>query len=105
MPLLRFRNFLSASRKPNMQAFGMYKAEANADLDVIEAYGIVPMAIGFTGTQDGSNHTFTISGPPSSIYLNGLRQATPGDYTIVGVVVTFTLAPQADDIILFMAGS
>lgn len=87
-----------------MRAFGMYRDEANADLDVIEAYGTVPVAIGFTGTQDGTNRSFVISGPPTLIALNGLLQSTPGDYTIAGNTVTFTLAPEADDILLFMGG-
>jgi hypothetical protein len=104
MPVLRFRNFLAASRKPNMLAFGMYQYNANRDLDVIEAYGVVPMAIGFTGVQNGSNKVFVISAPPTLVVFNGLIQSTPGDYTIAGTTVTFTMAPQPDDILLFMAG-
>jgi len=59
-----------------------------------------------TGTINGANTNFTLANTPTSgtemIYLNGLLQE-PGagnDYTITGSGITFTEAPETNDIIL-----
>jgi hypothetical protein len=98
MPTLLFRSFTAASRKKNMQSFGMFRSEATADLVVIEdASGTT---IGFTGTQDGSNTTFTVSALPDKVYRNGLLQSSPGDYSIVSNTIVWVIPPAEDDIIL-----
>lgn len=101
MPLLKFRNFTAAARKRNMPQFGMYRAEAVGDLAVIEDAADTP--VGITGTQDGSSTTFIISAPIASLYLNGMRQSTPEDYSVAGSILTWVLPPAADDIILGFA--
>jgi hypothetical protein len=58
------------------------------------------------GTPNGTLTTFTLAAapnPPASLhlYLNGLRQMTPGDATLSGVTITFiSLIPQTGDTIL-----
>lgn len=101
MPLLKFRNFLAASRKPNMLPFGMYRAEASADIDVIEDYGTLRIGsgLGITGVQDGVNTVFIMSDQPALVFLNGLYQTVGIDYSVNVNIVTFTIAPLADDII------
>lgn len=102
MPLLKFRNYLSASRKPNMIAFGMFKEGSN--LDHIEGLGTSALAV--TGTQDGSNQTFTLSASPDPTFTlvirNGLVQKNAVDFTIAGTSLTFLTPPAADDIILVL---
>lgn len=58
------------------------------------ADGITP-----TGTIDGNNVTFTLPHTPLGvpiITLNGVTQAEGIDYTIVGVTITFMVAPELD---------
>lgn len=98
MPVLKFRNYLAASRKPNAIAFGMYMAQASADLDVIEDHTSETLAI--TGTQDGSNTAFTIPGALGALYVNGARQAPNIDYVASSGGFTLMVPPQATDIIL-----
>lgn len=61
-----------------------------------------------TGTQDGSNKTFTISSAPTAgtdmLVLNGqvLKNGASDDYTLSGTTVTFNAgftAPEAADVI------
>lgn len=101
MPVLKFQNFTAASRKRNMIAFRMFRADAIADLAVIE--DAADSVVGFSGTQNGTNTSFTLSAPVAALYRNGLRQATPGDYSVSGSTLTWVLAPQSDDIILGFA--
>ena len=98
MPLLTFRNYLAASRKPNMINFGLYRAEAGSDLAVIEENSATPLPV--TGTQDGVNRAFIIPGPLGSLYLNGLRQAVGIDFTITTGGFTMTIPPRATDLFL-----
>lgn len=98
MPVLRFQNFLAASRKKNAQRFGLFRSDATADLDVIDDASAT--SIGFTGTQDGVNDTFTISAFPDKVFRNGLLQSTPADYSIVSNTIVWVLPPAADDTIL-----
>lgn len=107
MPLLKYQNFTAASRRRNMIAFRMFRAEAGVDINVIEDVG--SGLLGITGTQDGANPTFTLSGTPSStnflLVRNGLIQH-PGagnDYTLAGNIVTMTPPPATDDILLAIA--
>jgi len=66
-----------------------------------------------SGTVNGSNKVFTLSTTPDtgslSLYLNGLRQeeGSGNDYTLTGVTIVFTEAPQIGDIIIasFLSGS
>jgi hypothetical protein len=105
MPTLKHRNFLSASRKRNCIAFGMYRQDASADLEVIEDVGSGLLAI--TGTQDGSNAEFTLSAVPSGTNLvmvrNGNVLKINVDYLLSGNTVTFAIAPEAADILLAIA--
>ncbi len=98
MPQLKFRNYLAASRKPNMIAFGLYRNTASADLDVIEDNSSTTLAV--TGVQDGTNATFTIPGALGALYVNGARQAPEYDYTVSSGGFTLTIPPRATDIIL-----
>jgi hypothetical protein len=98
MPLLLFQTFTSAGRKANMQRFGMFRADATADLAVIDS--AASATIGFTGTQDGSNTTFTVSAAPSKVFRNGLLQKATVDYSIVSNTIVWVIPPAADDIIL-----
>ncbi len=98
MPLLKFRNYTAAGRKRNMAQFGMFRSDAIGDMAVIEDAADTP--VGITGSQDGSNNDFTISGPIASLYRNGLRMATPADYVVIGNTLHWWYAPAADDIIL-----
>ena len=108
MPVLKFRNFLAASRRRNMMGFGMYRAEAGADLEVIEDAASGSIAI--SGTQNGANTIFTLSAapiPPADLIIayNGLIQKLGVDYVIAGATLTFTMAPVAEDILLaFITG-
>lgn len=81
-----------------MQAFGMYQAQATADLDVIEDHTSETLAI--TGTQDGSNTTFTVPGALGELYVNGARQAPNVDFVVSTGGFTLLVAPKASDIIL-----
>src|SRR5690242_10438786 len=107
MPLLKFRNYQAASRKRNMIAFGLYRQDASADLDVIEDVG--SGKLGFTGTQDGQNTVFTLSAVPSDsnlvIVKNGLvlKSGAGNDYTLSGATVTLATPPYADDAIQAIA--
>jgi hypothetical protein len=98
MPVLKFMNFTAASRLPNLQRFGLYRSDATADLAVIDS--AASATIGFTGTQDGSNTTFTISAAPSKVFRNGLLQKATVDYSIVSNTIVWVIPPAADDIIL-----
>lgn len=98
MPVLKFRNYLAASRKHNCIAFGMYQSGATADLDVIEDTAIVSMTV--TGTQDGSNTAFIVPGPLGALYVNGLRQAPNIDYTVTTGGFTLNVPPNVNDTIL-----
>jgi hypothetical protein len=80
-----------------MQRFGMFRAEAAADLEVIDDASSSSVAI--TGTQDGVNADFTVDALPAVLVRNGLRQSTPGDYSITGNTLTWVVPPTADDII------
>jgi len=53
-----------------------------------------------TGTLDGSNATFTLSNPPTSLllFLNGVHQTLAIDYAISGATITYTVAPKASDV-------
>lgn len=62
-----------------------------------------------TGTVDGTNTVFNLSGTTSSfvaaslaIYRNGVRLAVTTDYTLSGTTVTFVAGaqPQSGDVIL-----
>lgn len=99
MPVLKFRNFLAASRKPNMLAFGMYRAEAAADIVVIENNSGADL-LGLAGTQDGSNATFTTSAAVGKLFLNGALLAPNIDYSTTGTGFILMRAPIATDIIL-----
>lgn len=98
MPLLKFRTYTSASRKPNMIAFGLYRNNASADLDVIEDNSSTTLSV--TGVQDGSNAVFTIPGALGALYVNGARQAPTIDYVVSTGGFTLTIPPRATDIIL-----
>lgn len=98
LPLLKFRSYTAASRKPNLIAFGMYCNNASADLDVIEDNSSTTLPV--TGAQDGANAVFTVPGPPGAIYINGARQAPTIDFVISTGGFTFTIPPRATDIIL-----
>jgi hypothetical protein len=103
MAVVRFRNFTAASRKPHMIQFGMYAQ--GASLDVIES--IIGTPIGVTGTQDGSNTTFTVSlafdTSLTDVLRNGLHQFSPGDYSLSGTTLTWVVPPEADDSIVILA--
>lgn len=107
MPLLKFRNFLAASRKPNMVPFGMYMVQASADTDVIENYGTLALGsgLGISGVQNGINMVFTMSAPPAQIFLNGLYQKVGVDYSVGGNVVTFAIPPVSDDIMVALGAA
>jgi len=60
-----------------------------------------------TGDINGSNVTFTLANTPSpadseQVYLNGIHQEPGGgnDYTISGDTITFSVAPETNDILL-----
>ena len=50
-----------------------------------------------TGTIDGSNKTFTLANTPTvgsvKLYLEGVRMDEGNDYTILGAIITFVVAP------------
>lgn len=54
-----------------------------------------------TGTQNGTNVTFSLAHTPlsgtESVFVNGLLQGYTDDYTISGNQITFTLAPLSGD--------
>ena len=58
------------------------------------------------GLINGTNTTFTVAFPPNPptslhLYLNGLRQNAPADFTLNGVNIVFVaLVPQIGDTIL-----
>ena len=60
-----------------------------------------------TGVVDGTNNTFTLSGPPSpvsslALFRNGIMQKPGVDYTLTGSTVAFVTAsiPQSGDTVL-----
>ena len=102
MPVLKFRNFLAASRRRNMLGFSMYRAEAAADLEVIEDSATGSIAI--SGTQNGANTVFTLSAAPLTatdliVVRNGLVQKFNTDFTLSGATLTFFYPPAADDML------
>lgn len=99
MPVLKYRNFLAASRKRNMIPFGMFRAEATADLAVIEDNSSDIM-LGVVGVQDGSNATFTTSDTVGKVYVNGALLAPDIDYSATSTGFILVRAPIATDIIL-----
>ena len=90
----RFRNFMSANRRPNMHAFGLFPS--SQDLSWIEAHGLEPTMGTVTGTVDGSNATFTVAELPPNVdvFVNGLRMnKTAGvDYTYTALTGTIVFA-------------
>lgn len=86
----RFRNFMSASRRPNMHAFGLFPA--SQDLDWIEAHGLEMTMGTVTGTVNGTNATFTVDEMPANVrvWVNGLKQIETVDYSwtaLTGTIV------------------
>jgi hypothetical protein len=59
---------------------------------------------GITGNLNGTNKVFSFANTPNLnseyIYLNGVLQMQPGDYTISGDTFTFENAPASDDLIV-----
>lgn len=86
-----------------MIGFGMYRTEASADLDVIEDNSATALVV--TGTQDGTNATFTLSGSLGSLYVNGARQYPDVDYAVSTGGFTLAIPPKATDIILALSGA
>ena len=93
----RLRNFMAASRRPNMHAFGLFPA--SQDLSWIEAHGLEISLGTVTGTVDGTNATFTIPERPVNVdvYVNGLRMnRTAGvDYTFTPLTGTIVFAANS----------
>lgn len=61
-----------------------------------------------TGTVDGVNTTFVLSGTPDDgaiVTRNGIIQQPGVDYTLVNDTITFLVVPQTGDIILVSYGS
>lgn len=57
------------------------------------------------GTMDGANTTFTLSFAPNpavslTLYLNGVEQVPVTDYAIVGALITYTVPPKFDDLMI-----
>lgn len=107
MPVLKFTNFLAASRKRNMIGFGLFRSNANADLSVID--DLASGAVTISGAQNGTNSVFTISALTSADNLilarNGLIQAPTIDFTVSGHILTLVVPPAADDILMaFVTG-
>lgn len=63
----------------------------------------------FTGTIDGNNRLFTLPTVPNGsnleVFWNGILVSSPDDYTLSGVTVTFSRAPQVGDTIVAYYGS
>lgn len=93
--MAQFKNFLAASRKPNLIPFNLMPN--GADLSWIAAYPLLPPLETPTGTQDGVNPTFTVSGQFVDVWLfkNGMLLMQGVDYTFNGNTGTIT----------FLAGS
>jgi hypothetical protein len=57
-----------------------------------------------SGTKNGVNNVFTLDYTPvlgsEQVYVNGILQSNPDDYTISDNVVTFVTAPASTEIIL-----
>lgn len=101
MPLIRFRNFTAAARKPFMIPFGMYKAEAGSDLDVIEDADLITR-LGISGVQNGVNTSFALSSAPqlAQILKNGKPLSRPAEYSISSSTLILAVPPTAKDILL-----
>ena len=109
MPQFFFRNFTAATRKPNAIQFGLYRKEATADVSWIEGLTAGGGRLTITGTQDGVNTTFTLSGTPVNgadgliFARNGSALSPTTDFTVSGNTVTTVVAPLATDILLAIA--
>src|ERR1019366_763863 len=54
-----------------------------------------------SGTINGSNKVFVTTNAPSFVTVNGVVQSTNGtDATVVGLTITFVIAPTGGSIIL-----
>jgi hypothetical protein len=58
-----------------------------------------------SGLVNGINNTFTLAQAPNpasslEIFLNGVLQEAPSDYTLSGSTLTFTDIPMADDVLV-----
>lgn len=93
--MAQFKSFIAASRKPNLQAFGMFPR--GTDLSWIAAYPLIPPLETPVGTQNGVNATFTVSGQFIDIWVfkNGLMLAQGVDYTFNGDSGTITFLAGA----------
>ena len=63
-----------------------------------------------TMTGDGSDTTLTLSDTPGSVnnvlvFFDGIRQQPITDYTLSGITVTFTTAPEAGVIVTAIVGN
>lgn len=80
-------------------------AVRKADLDAATS-GVLVNREQPSGTLNGTNTTFTLSSTPNlgteQVFLNGalLNSGANSDYVVDGTSLTFTLAPQAGDVIL-----
>lgn len=83
--------------------FGLYRAEAHADLNNI-ADADLETALVVSGTRNGVNTSFTLSSAPSfaQVLKNGQILTRGTDYTISGVTITFAVPPKASDILLVL---
>lgn len=92
----RLRNFLAASRKPNMHAFGLFPP--TDDLKWIENYVPAPSflqsGVGILGTIDGINDTFTLTEYSDSValFVDGILQVEGVDYTYTSGTGTIVFA-------------
>jgi hypothetical protein len=52
------------------------------------------------GAVDGQNTVYTLSKTPATtpdVYLNGILEDDPGDYSLSSLVITFNIAPSGAD--------
>ena len=56
-------------------------------------------ATDLTGVIDGNNRTYTTAHAPTALalFLNGLHQSSPGDFTLAGATITMATAPRVGD--------
>lgn len=61
-----------------------------------------PSSVTVSGTKNGTNKVFTLAKQSFStaglfLYVNGKKQLINTDFTLAGVTITFTIAPQSTD--------
>lgn len=93
--IFKFRNFLAASRKSNIRAFGLLGHDRS--LDFIDNTSGADEIVTVTGTKNGVNTTFTFTGSFASLWSNGLRLVEGTDYSVTGTTITMVVAPQSSD--------